>query len=234
MLGRRLLMRRGGAATDPVFGNVSLLLQPTSGQADGVITDFSSNAFTMTKDGNTTTSNATTYFAGTKSIVYDGTTDRLWAPDNDAFYVPGDCTVEALVNFNSSAANRRIFQQVTGNLNNGHALYTDGSSRLNYALVSGGSVIVNLVGTTSMTTGTWYLLTLLISGNDFSVYVNTTSSEASAVSATHPANYTSEFYIGSQEDASSDMNGVIASFRFTKGVARAVTPLSSLTLWPTS
>lgn len=234
MIGFGGMLLGGGPARDPYFANVSLLLQPTGSQADGTITDFSSNAFTMTKGGNTTTSNTTIYFPGTKSIVYDGTGDTLSVQDSALFTLNGPFTAQALVNFSGSAVNRRIFEQRTTNFNNGHALYTDSSAKLRYSLNSGGSSVVDIIGTTVMTTGTWYLLTLLFTGTNYSIYVNTTSNEANVNVATTPADYTSAFFVGSDASGTSDMNGAIASFRLTKDAARPVTALSSLTLFPTS
>lgn len=234
MLAQRMQMAssgRAGSNTDPYFSSVSLLLQPTSLQADGTITDFSSNAFTITKYGNATTNSTNVQFASTKSIVCDGTGDGVSAPDNTVFYLPGDFTFEAWI-YPTNNSDRRIFDQWTTDGNNRFSFYLTGAGKLELVIVSGGSILLQLTGATTVSTSAMHFVIAQRSGNGWGVYLDSTTADASTTNASNPANYTSDFFIGTTPGIGSSWFGAIPAARLTKGIVRArVIPTA---IFPTS
>jgi hypothetical protein len=84
-------------AYDPYFENVTLLLHGngTNGAQNNTFIDGSSNAFTITRNGNTTQGTFSPY-GSNWSNYFDGTGDYLTVPDNAAFDLgSGDFTIEA-------------------------------------------------------------------------------------------------------------------------------------------
>lgn len=210
-----------GTATDPYFANVSILVQPKSTDADGTILDYSNNAATVNKSGNITSNNSVVYYASTKSVVSDGSGDAISCTAISAYNLTGvDFTGESLVYLNN-VNNNRIFEQVTGNFNDGHAMYTNASGKLRYSLNAGGASIIDIIGTTTMSTSTWYYCAIVRSGNTFTLYLNG-ASEGSTVSATGPVNYTSSFVMCAGDGVTSSLNGEMNFFRLTKSVARTI------------
>ena len=83
----------GGGATDPDFADVSLLLHMDGSNGSTTFTDSSSNALTVTANGNAQISTAESKFGGSSALL-DGTGDYLSA--GVAAFDPGtsDFTIE--------------------------------------------------------------------------------------------------------------------------------------------
>ena len=89
----------GASVADPDFKNVSLLLlgNGTNGAQNNTFVDGSSNAFSVTRYGNTTQGTFSP-FGYNWSNYFDGNGDYLSVPDNAAFEIgSGDFTVEAWI-----------------------------------------------------------------------------------------------------------------------------------------
>lgn len=208
-----------GTDSDPYYSSVSLLLQPTSAQADGTITDFGPNAFTITKFGNITTSNANIKFSNTKSLVSDGTTDGVSAADNAAFYLPGDFTAEAWI-YPTNNSNHVIFDQVITDGNNRFSFYLSGGGVLEGLIILSGSITLQLTGVTSVSINNHHYVRFSRSGNTWSIYLDSTTADATTSNSNNPADYTSAFAVGSAVSLASSWLGAIDSFRLTKGIVR--------------
>lgn len=85
-------------AADENFANVSLLLHMDGSNDSTTFTDSSSNAFTVTANGNAKISTAESKFGGA-SGAFDGTGDYLSIPNNNLLdFGTGDFTVECWIN----------------------------------------------------------------------------------------------------------------------------------------
>ena len=92
----------GQWATDPYFKNTTLLLHAdnvSNSAQNNTFLDSSSNAFAITRNGNTTQGSFTPFSkaAGYWSNYFDGTEDYLSAANNTAFTLTNDFTIEAYV-----------------------------------------------------------------------------------------------------------------------------------------
>ena len=88
------------SVTDAYFKYVSLLLNTTStnGAQNNTFLDSSTNAFSVTRNGDTTQGSFNPYMpTGYWSGYFDGAGDFLSVPDDAAFLLTGDFTVEAWI-----------------------------------------------------------------------------------------------------------------------------------------
>jgi len=89
MSGAKLLLLgavQQAVASDPYFENTTLLLpgNGTNGAQNNTFLDSSTNAFSITRNGNTTQGTFSPFSQTGWSNYFDGTGDYLTAPDNAA------------------------------------------------------------------------------------------------------------------------------------------------------
>lgn len=213
----------GGTATDPYFSSVSLLLHMDGANNSTAFTDSSSNAFTVTRSGDTKISTTQSKFGGA-AAYFDGTGDYLTVTPATAHYYTGDFTIELWIyqdtykdsvlvsSANSNQNNIQIFR-VNDNGNGSVAVYMDNNeANLGYLLQTSSG---------AFTTGAWTHLALTRSGSIGRLFVNgawvgtkpgwTTGFRADVVGCL--------FNSGTRNTAL-DFGGYIDDVRFTKGVAR--------------
>jgi hypothetical protein len=165
---------------------------------------------------------------GGGSISFDGTSNTgLKAPAGNLFtFGSGAFTVEFWVRFNSVAADQAVLN-VTGTTNV-LTFYVLSTGSLNYYLSSNGSTydIASGVSVGSISTGQWYRVALVRSGNTFTPYLNTTAGTTSTSSSALATPSSGTFlHLGMSTAGTSNFNGYIDDVRVTRGVARDMTVL---------
>jgi hypothetical protein len=165
---------------------------------------------------------------GGGSISFDGTSNTgLKAPTGNLFtFGSGAFTIEFWVRFNSVAADQMVLN-LTGTTIV-LAFYVSATGTLSYYLSSDGSTwnIVSgaLVG--SISTGQWYRVALVRSGNTFTPYLNTTAGTPTTSSAALATPGSGTFlHLGMSNVSASNLSGYLDDVRVTRGVARDMTVL---------
>jgi hypothetical protein len=177
--------------------------------------------------GNAQISTSVSKFGG-GSISFDGTSNTgIKAPAGNLFtFGSGAFTVEFWVRFNSVAADQAVLN-VTGTTNV-LTFYVLSTGSLNYYLSSNGSSydIASGVSVGSISTGQWYRVALVRSGNTFTPYLNTTAGTTSTSSSALATPSSGTFlHLGMSVAGTSNFNGYIDDVRVTRGVARDMTVL---------
>jgi hypothetical protein len=156
---------------DPFFKYVSLLLTGNS-PVDTFVTDASTNNFPVTINGDTKPNNFNPFTPGRFSNFFDGTGDGLVSTNIAGNLVNTDFTWEAWVNFSSLASASTII--ASGNSELGRTLlYYDVTNGLRYAVArTSDQVSIQQGSTSGWTTGTWYHVALVRTGNNYVLYRN--------------------------------------------------------------
>jgi len=204
-----------GAATDPNFANVSLLLH---GDSTPII-DSSPTPKTVTVVGNTQISTAQSAFSGGSSIAFDGSGDYLTLPGGSAFeFGTGDFTIEMWVR----AASLTGFQILIEGRAVGSAsvfqrwvVYTNGTSllwNLNETDYGGGTLATN----------TWYFIALSKNSGSVRIFNNGTQVGSTATNTSFLGIGASRPIIGADGNVPTalNFNGFMEEIRLTKGVGR--------------
>lgn len=211
------------ANTDPSFASVLLLCGFNGVDASTSFTDESSYARTLTTVGNAQVDTAQVKF-GTGSGLFDGSGDRITAPDSADWQFSGQFTVEAFIRTTTIAAGvGAIASHYANTINQGWRLYRSGSAiNAEFSTAASGTP-AHVVNTASsvIAANTWHHICFERDGSDkMRVYVDGVM-QASKTSATGTSNNTSDpFKIGEAQSGLTGWNGWIDEVRITKGVAR--------------
>jgi hypothetical protein len=181
-------------------------------------TDSSSNAFTVTANGNAQISTAQSKWGGA-SGSFDGTGDYLSVASNAAFYFgTGDFTLEAWIRFNSVPGSSASIVSAEGS----GGMFFGYIKQLYYTEGWGiGRTAVDwdfLTGATA-STGTWYHVAVSRSGTTMRFFVDGTQVGSSFNTSQSFDLSTTNLNIGGQSSGNY-LNGYIDDLRITKGVAR--------------
>lgn len=207
----------GLGAYDASFSSVSLLLHMDGTNNSTTFTDSSSNALTVTANGNAKISTTDSKFGGASGI-FDGTTDYLTVASSSLFALfAGDFTVEFWLYAAGTVNNQTLVQ-----------LSTSGTERANVSLVSNLIVLYTETGgsgatrisATAPAANTWHHIAWTRSGTTSRLFVNG-SSVGTATSTPYPSG-NMQVSVGANDRTSGGtcLNGYIDDFRITKGVAR--------------
>ena len=231
----------GVAATltrqDASFSSVSLLLHADGTNGSTTFTDSSSNAFTVTANGNAQISTAQSKFGGASGL-FDGSGDFITVPDNADFdFGSGDFTIEMWVRFTSlpssgqfvalyshrdtSTSNNCINIWYTGTDNYFYASYsTDGTTQSNAIFV-----------TPSASANTWIHIAMVRNGTALDFYTNGTKNTTVTIGSITLFNSPSVVRIGAANTTPTFfLNGYIDEVRVTKGVARYTASFTPATI----
>lgn len=211
----------GQPITDPDFASVSLLLHMDGSNGSTTFADSSSNALTVTANGNAQISTAQSKFGGA-SALFDGSGDSLSTSTGALLqFGTGDFTVEAWVYITSAGSYHGL---IDGRSSASFSNYTFGIYNLSGTLrldhVNAGGAGTRLTGTsTSVALNTWTHVAWTRSSGVIACFVNGTK-DATTVSYSSSLNpNTTDILIGAVVDPQY-FYGYIDDFRVTKGVAR--------------
>lgn len=229
---------------DPFFKSNVLLLpgNGTNGAQNNTFLDSSTNAFSITRNGNTTQGTFSPFSQTGWSNYFDGTGDYLSIADNTALDMGSsdftiECWVYPVANQGGSSA---IFgKKATGGTYGGVLIYfpSTGLTPVVLATVNGSSWGINFTSSISMTLNQWYHLALTRSGSTWTIYVNGTSGGSASLAGTIPDN-SAAFTIGAGAADGDLMSAAcyISNFRVVKGTAvytsnftPSTTPLTAIT-----
>jgi hypothetical protein len=201
----------------PILSSYHKVLQYFDG-ADESTTFTDQAGKTFTARGNAQLDTAQRRF-GTASLLLDGTGDYEDTPDNADFTISGDMSILAHVRFSAVTTNMGICGQATDGNNGWRLLFRNDLSTIGIQIYSGGSTIVNISGSWSPSTNTWYKITMTRIGNDWSIWVNETL-PASGTDTSGFGDYTGVFQTGSDGFGapSNPLFGWIDNFEFLNGL----------------
>ncbi len=217
----------GNAAVDPDFANVSLLLHMDGSNGSTTFTDSSSNALTVTANGNAQISTAQSKFDGASGL-FDGNGDYLTTPYSTSLFNwwTDDYTIEAWVYASSWTSWSRSSQGPIPCMI-GHVSATaitafwsfgpqsDGKLKFYYF---NGSEQHAMVTASTVPTGQWAHVAAVKTSSGVTLYIDGVSSGGTfAVNGT-PQSGAVPLTIG--QYFATSINGYIDDLRITKGVAR--------------
>lgn len=219
---------------DPVgFNNVVLLLGGRSRSGVAQIIDESKSTYRAAFAGNAQISAAQTPFAGGGSLVLDGNGDYLNYGSDSTFSLHGtsDWCIDGWVRRNDTGRLQCIASRKSSGATVDFNFVISASDKLQFLLYNSSTVVVNITGPTSLTTGAWYFVEVSRVSGTVYVFLNGTLEGSAAQSAT-PALQTFNFLVGRDALSSArDFNGWISDFRLTKGAGRHTTSYSVPTTW---
>jgi hypothetical protein len=206
---------------DPDFSSVSLLLHMDGSNGSTTFTDSSSNALSVTANGNAQISTAQSKFGG-ESGLFDGTGDYLSANDADLALAQSDHTIEGWVRLTSLPATKWGFAYNGDPSSNNNRIQVEfnPTGTITLFLQAGTGTGVSFTTTTTLSTGTWYHLAYVKSGTSVKLFIDGVESASGTYSTTITTN--NNFYVGWTRSGGVNysINGHIDEFRITKGVAR--------------
>jgi len=213
--------------TNPLPLNTSpstVLMLPgggTNGAQNNTFLDSSTNNFTITRNGNTTQGTFAPFSkpAGAWGNFFDGTGDYLSVPDNSAFDLAADFTIEFWMNFAvlPSSAAASMISTYDGGSGGYYIQYRTDLGGRNLRFGSSSTVFIDDT-TFNPVVGTWYHIAVVRSGTDVKMYIN---GVASSSTATTSNSFTSSvpFLIGHLAAGTQPFNGYISNVRVVKGTA---------------
>jgi len=199
--------------TDPDFANVSLLLHMDGSNGSTTFTDSSSNAVTVTAQGDAQISTAQSKFGGASGL-FDGNGDYLSIPSSSDFdFGTGDFTVEAWV-LRTSGVTFNLFTSVNVG---GFEFYMD--------LFGGWSVArpgqsLDYQSGASLTSNVWSHVALCRDATSIRVFVN---GVISPTTQSNSISYNASSGGSTVTSSQRSLTGYIDDLRITKGVARYTT-----------
>jgi hypothetical protein len=204
------------AATDSDFKNVTLLLpgNGTNGAQNNTFLDSSTNAFTITRNGNTTQGTFSPY-GDNWSNYFDGSGDYLSLSNSADFQFNGQFCVEMWVNFSAINTNNFLVSQFNASGETGWVIRYTGTALRIYA--ENGTVSIDNSWTAAV--GSWYHIAVTRDGsNVIRMFVNGSQIGSNSTNSTTMSATTSA-YIGGHPSLSTDINAYISNLRIVKGSA---------------
>jgi hypothetical protein len=239
-----------GGPPDAQFNQVTMLLHGdgTNGAQNNTFLDSSTNAFSITRNGNTTQGSFSPYGSNWGNAFTSASGDYLSVPYSSAFNLTGDFTVECWINPSAlptsngsgSPLYARIFSFGTYNAANsiGLELNSNDAGRLNAITVwYNGSQYYS--ANSLVAVGNWYHCAMVRSGTTITIYLNGTS-VITITGASAAVNTSQALLIATLHSFTTDANacfkGSISNFRVVKGTAvytstftPPTTPLTAIT-----
>lgn len=187
------------------------------------------SAHTWTANGNAQIDTAQSKFGGASGL-FDGTGDYISSADSaDWTLGTGDFTVDFWIRYNSVATYQLLFSMDNGG-SGGELLCYWYQPENNIYFQCGSTNASGVVNTHSNTnswsasTGTWYHVAIVRSGNSLYMFVGGTQLAGSpfTITGANIPDYTSGLFIGARSTATGtqNINGWMDEFRLSKGVAR--------------
>lgn len=220
--------------SDTYFNLVSLLLpgNGTNGQTNNTFLDSSTNAFTITRNGNTTQGTFSPFSQTGWSNYFDGTGDYLTLSSNTSMdFGTNNFTIEGWFYTGSKDISGGASRTIIGNSGNGYTmqLYITTSGYLNFG--NTGSTFIQ--GSTDLADNAWHYFAIARKGtgtNEIAMWVD----GVRVAQGTNSQNYTSgTIFLGSFGASEGFWNGYLSNLRIVKGTAVYDASNSTITV-PTS
>lgn len=242
MIGNKFLSVAGAPEpTDAQFNYVTMLLHGdgTNGAQNNTFLDSSSNAFTITRNGNTTQGSFSPYGSGWSNSFDGASTTKLTLPSSASFVLAtNDFCIEAWVCGTPKAGYPRVvsFGPYYNDYNStGIIFYDDSYSGYPSFYMNTARL---MVGTSVLPTNQWTHIAVTRSGTTFRMFINGTQ-VATATSTASASNVTSiPIYVGNVDSTvyTGPITGNISNLRIVNGSAvytsnftPSTTPLTSIT-----
>lgn len=204
---------------DTYFKYVTALLHGdgTNAANNNSFTDSSTNAFSITRNGDTTQGTFTPY-GDTWSNYFGGDGSALTFPTNTAFaFGTGDVTIEAWIfDDGTTAAYGQIIGASTYGSGNEFLFSLNGSTRTLFAQF-GSSGGASSTGTVAVST--WTHVALVRSGSTVTFYINGVSGGSYTDSDSVSSTITPTIGTSSNNNSDARFKGYISNLRITKGGA---------------
>ena len=183
-------------ATDPYIKYTTLLLQGegTNGAQNNTFLDSSTNAFSITRNGNATQGTFTPY--GSNWSNYFNGSDAYWKQSSSTNYTFGtsDFTIELWININSTSTQMRRIIGVGYGANGGsHIRYLGTESptgQIMFGRYDGGTETNFTTSGATITVGTWTHIAISRTGGNLRIFVD----GVAYYSAANSTNYTAITY----------------------------------------
>ena len=191
---------------------------------DTSIKDGSVNNFAITNNNSATVSIATPFVVSTKSVLFNGSSQYLTAPNNTAFnFGSSNFTIECWVNLSNYTSAQSIFtKRNVATTDMTEVQFYVFSNGLTLYVSDGTTWVINGVASTagSFISNAWNHIALVRNGTEFSGYINGTKSVFGTSAATLMTNATS-IAISSDQVSSwrNGINGYVSNYRIVKGTA---------------
>jgi hypothetical protein len=212
---------------DPDFSSVVLLLHGAGANTGTVITDSSSNAFTPANTGYSTVT-AQSVFGGSSLTGLSGGAGLRYTDSTEFTLGANPFTYQGFLRFSDTGIQRAFFGQADNTGSNAScniSIQRTAADRIRAIAFSGGSVVADCVGTTAISSATWYYVAFGRTGNTFNLYVGTsgTANLDATASSSATLNDSSEVLgVGCLGAFTSNvMSGHMDEVRFTVGVYRS-------------
>jgi hypothetical protein len=202
---------------------VKLMLHCNGADASTSFPDDSPSGHTVTAQNSAQVDTAQSKFGGAAALFVDTTSDYLEVADSDDWYLStDDFTIDFWLRLAATGQAHGLVQQFVDDDNRWALLYSSFSNGLLLYAKSGGSLILNVLGTWYPSADTWYHVEIGRSGTAFKWFVDGT---ALSISGTPDADaipqLAAALQIGRYDSTSSYyLDGWIDELRVSKGICR--------------
>jgi hypothetical protein len=215
-----------GAVTDTFWKYVTLLLNTsaTNGAQNNTFLDSSANAFSITRNGDTTQGSFNPYMpSGYWSGFFDGNGDFIALPNNAAFNLSSNnFTIECWI-YPTALIDGTIYRaQVANVTSNAQGFMLAPNGAISFFGYNGGALVVSVASASgAVTVNTWNHVAVVRNGNNTQVYINGTASGTPVTTGYTIGNIPQGPYIGIYQTGvpSLPYQGYISNFRFVNGSA---------------
>ena len=231
------LKAAAASATDTFFRYVSLLLNTTgtNGAQNNTFLDSSTNAFSITRNGNTTQGTFSPFSQTGWSNFFDGSGDYFTVANNAAFNMgTSDFTLEAFVYLTATPGAANPLGGVivdkdglSGTSWPQYALIVDSNRKAVFQASSvpnpGGAPTAVITGATTLVLNTWYHIAATRVGTAATLWINGVSDGTTNVVPATLNSATRSLFIGWTDrgapDSTYNFPGYISNLRIVKGTA---------------
>jgi hypothetical protein len=212
-------LNKGGNLLSPdgQFNYVTMLLHGdgTNGAQNNTFIDSSTNAFTITRNGNTTQGSFSPY-GSNWSNYFNASSSYLTAPAASiADFGTGDFIVEAWFNCASTTGNQKIFDNYNGNNNPNPTLLLNIGGAGKVSWYAGQTAVIN--SSSTFLVGVWNYVVVSRVSSTTKMFLNGTEVGSVSDTRTYAAGYTNIGIGAEANGGGSAFNGYISNLRVVKG-----------------
>ena len=207
-----------GSVPDPQFNYVTMLLHGdgTNGAQNNTFLDSSTNAFSITRNGNTTQGSFSPYGSNwSNAFNLVSTPDYLDIASNAAFGMgTGDYTIESWFYCTDTGGYQPIIDCRASSPVTGQILFRVYATGQFYFSIEGTGTV--LTSPANIATNTWVHAAVVKASGVYTLYINGTSVATASNSVSIP---TSPVRIGNDQQNGNNFKGYLSNVRIVKGTA---------------